>query len=86
MSGSVSILDDLKSILMDIDDWTEDFLDTALKNYQKDKDLPIPKVNQPIRIALTGSTKSPSLGLTLEIFGKKTSLERIQLLKDKLSV
>jgi len=86
LSGSVSILEDLKSILMDIDDWTEDFLDTALKKYQKDKDLPIPKVNQPIRIALTGSTKSPSLGLTLEIFGKKTSLERIQLLKDKLSV
>ena len=38
----------------------------------------MPKVNQPIRIALTGSTKSPSLGLTLSIFGKDQSITRIQ--------
>ena len=40
-------------------------------------DLSVPAVNQPIRIALTGSTKSPSLGLTLMIFGKNKSMERI---------
>ena len=40
--------------------------------------LPIPKVNQPLRIALVGSTISPSLGLTLELFGKDKSLERIE--------
>ena len=70
-------MSDLKEILSNIFDWNEKNLDIALKNYQSEHELPIPKVNQPIRIALTGSTKSPSLGLTLVLFGKDKSLDRI---------
>ena len=73
----INILSDLKEILSNIFDWNEKNLDTALKNYQSEHELPIPKVNQPIRIALTGSTRSPSLGLTLVLFGKDKSLDRI---------
>ena len=73
----INILSDLKEILSNIFDWNEKNLDIALKNYQSEHELPIPKVNQPIRIALTGSTKSPSLGLTLVLFGKDKSLDRI---------
>ena len=80
LSDNTIILDDIKDILSDLEDWTENNLENALKAYQVDKNLPIPKVNQPIRIALTGSTKSPSLGLTLSIFGKDTAIKRIQAL------
>ena len=73
----MNILSDLKEILSNIFDWNEKNLDIALKNYQSEHELPIPKVNQPIRIALTGSTRSPSLGLTLVLFGKDKSLDRI---------
>ncbi len=73
----INILSDLKEILSNIFDWNEKNLDIALKNYQSEHELPIPKVNQPIRIALTGSTRSPSLGLTLVLFGKDKSLDRI---------
>ena len=59
-------------------------IDTVLKTFQTNNDLPVPKVNQPIRIALTGSTRSPSLGLTLSIFGKDQSITRIQNLIDTL--
>jgi glutamyl/glutaminyl-tRNA synthetase len=45
----------------------------------------VPSVNQPIRISLTGSTKSPGLGLTLSIFSKNTAIERMNKLIDKLS-
>ena len=76
-SDNSTILDDIKDLLLNIDNWTEDDLDNALKSYQTEKNLPVPKVNQPIRIALTGSTKSPSLGLTLSIFGKELSIKRI---------
>ena len=76
-SDNSTILDDIKDLLLNIDNWTEDDLDDALKSYQTEKNLPVPKVNQPIRIALTGSTKSPSLGLTLSIFGKELSIKRI---------
>ena len=72
-----SILFNIKDILNGINDWNEISIDEALKEYQSKNDLSVPSVNQPIRIALTGSTKSPSLGLTLVIFGKNQSIERI---------
>ena len=72
-----SILSNIKDILNGINDWNEISIDEALKEYQSKNDLSVPAVNQPIRIALTGSTKSPSLGLTLAIFGKNKSIERI---------
>ena len=76
------ILEDIKDILLKVDNWNETTIDLVLKNYQNEYNLTVPKVNQPIRIALTGSTKSPSLGLTLSIFGKEESIKRIQNLID----
>ena len=78
----LKILNDLSEILLSIDEWSENNIDNALKNYQNENNCPVPKVNQPIRIALTGSTKSPSLGLTLAIFGKNEALKRIANLID----
>ena len=78
----LKILNDLSEILLSIDEWSENNIDNALKNYQNENNCPVPKVNQPIRIALTGSTKSPSLGLTLAIFGKNEALKRIHNLID----
>ena len=71
------ILSDLKSILVKLKDWSEDSINESLKAYQLDNALSVPMVNQPIRIALTGSTKSPGLGLTLTIFGKEKAINRI---------
>ena len=78
----LKILNDLSGILLSIDEWSENNIDTVLKNYQNENNCPVPKVNQPIRIALTGSTKSPSLGLTLAIFGKSEALKRVNNLID----
>ena len=82
LSDGSDILANIKDVLLKIDDWNENNIDTVLKTFQTNNDLPVPKVNQPIRIALTGSTKSPSLGLTLSIFGKDQSIKRIQNLID----
>ena len=81
----LKILNDLSGILLSIDEWSENNIDNALKNYQNENNCSVPKVNQPIRIALTGSTKSPSLGLTLAIFGKNEALKRINNLIDHIS-
>ena len=72
-------------VLSKISEWNETELDMALINVRDYFNLPIPKVNQPMRIALVGSTVSPSLGLTLELFGKEKSLERIQKAIDFIS-
>ncbi len=74
------VLSDLKSILVKLKDWSEDSINESLKAYQLDNALSVPMVNQPIRIALTGSTKSPGLGLTLTIFGKEKTITRIDFL------
>ena len=80
LDGKKFILEDIKELLTEVDIWDEKSIDVVLKEYQSNNDLSTPAVNQPIRIALTGSTKSPSLGLTLSIFGKDASLSRISTL------
>jgi glutamyl-tRNA synthetase len=61
-----------------IEAWNEDQLDDALTKCQRDLDLKTPQLNQPIRVALVGTTKSPSLGLTLSLVGKEVALARIK--------
>ena len=80
LDGKKFILEDIKELLTEVDIWDEESIDVVLKEYQLNNDLSTPAVNQPIRIALTGSTKSPSLDLTLSIFGKDASLSRISAL------
>ena len=75
-------LSDLHSLIKSIDDWNEEALDHLLLNYRNENELSVPKVNQPIRIALTGSTNSPSLGMTLYLFEKEEVLKRIEKLID----
>ena len=78
LNESLETLNFAHELLSKITEWNETELDIALINVRDYFNLPIPKVNQPMRIALVGSTVSPSLGLTLELFGKEKSLERIK--------
>ena len=78
LRGSTKILEDLKEQFLSLNDWNEENLDNILLEYRTKHDLSIPDVNQPIRLALTGTTNSPSLGLTLYLFQKEKSLERIE--------
>jgi glutamyl-tRNA synthetase len=70
-------LSDLKEALANLETWTEANLDELLVEYRNQKELSVPKVNQPIRIALTGSTNSPSLGMTMFLFKKDEVIKRI---------
>ena len=78
IAGSKNILEYVLRQLEPLDQWTEKALDEVLAKCQKELDLKTPQLNQPIRVALVGSTKSPSLGLTLSLIGKELSLERIK--------
>jgi glutamyl-tRNA synthetase len=80
IGNSDKVLSDLRNKINDLEDWNESSLDTLLQKYREEHDLPIPKVNQPIRIALTGSTNSPSLGTTLYLFNKEEVLNRLDAL------
>ena len=78
IAGSKNIFEYVLRQLEPLDQWTEQALDEVLAKCQKELDLKTPQLNQPIRVALVGSTKSPSLGLTLSLIGKELSLERIK--------
>ena len=75
-----TLLKNLKNKLEALSSWNEEVLDAMLAEVQSTLGLSTPQINQPIRIALTGSTKSPSLGLTLSLFTKEEALERIDAL------
>ena len=76
--GSENILLELKEEIARLDVWDEASIDSVLTEYREKNNLSVPKVNQPIRIALTGFTNSPSLGLTLSFFTQEESLKRIE--------
>ena len=77
IGSSDKVINDIKNKIVELDIWEEDSLDNLLLAYREEHELPIPKVNQPIRIALTGSTNSPSLGTTLYLFEKEEVLKRL---------
>ena len=68
LSGSEPVLEYVQRKLNKLEAWNEESIDRALQEAQTALSLPTPKLNQPIRIAMTGSTQSPSLGLTLSLF------------------
>ena len=76
--GSKNILEYVLRQLESLVQWTEQDLDDVLSKCQKELDLKTPQLNQPIRVALIGSTKSPSLGLTLSLIGKELSLKELK--------
>ncbi len=78
IGSSNEVLVDLKAKLINLDDWNEDSIDKLLVTYREEKELSVPKVNQPLRIALTGTTQSPSLGMTLSLFEKEEAISRIE--------
>ena len=80
LGGSSKILIDLKKRLSKVGDWNENSIDEVLQDYREEEGLKVPMVNQPLRIAMTGSTNSPSLGLTLSLFHKDEAIKRIDAL------
>ena len=75
--GSETVLEFVQRKLNGIEKWNESSIENALKEAQTALSLATPKLNQPIRIAMTGSTQSPSLGLTLSLFSRDEVNNRI---------
>ena len=73
--GSEETLKLVIESLQTIKSWSEEEIDSMLVKIQEKLGLKTPQMNQPIRIALTGSTQSPSLGLTIKLMGRNKSIE-----------
>jgi glutamyl-tRNA synthetase len=64
--------------LEDVDPFTADRIEEALRGLAQELDLSPRKAFQPIRVAVTGSKISPGLFESLELLGKERSLARIR--------
>jgi len=76
--NSADVLKDMYQRLDAIQEWLAEPIHTAIKSCAADLDLGMGKIAQPIRVALTGNTTSPSIDITLELVGKERTLTAIE--------
>jgi len=78
-SDSLPVISGLKETLSTITDFNHDEIEKACRDYANDKmDGKLGKVMMPLRAALTGTDKSPSLFEAAEVLGKETVTTRLQ--------
>lgn len=75
--GAVA-LDGALAALEDLEPWTTEAIDAALRSMLEDESLSARKGLQPIRVAITGSMVSPPLFESLELLGRDETLDRIR--------
>jgi glutamyl-tRNA synthetase len=72
-----TVLKDFAETLKSANAIDEHEFKTVIDEFLASKELKMPKLGMPIRIALTGSTQSPSINELLAIVGKDEAIERI---------
>lgn len=71
-------LADVGARLAALEDWSVDAINATIKAIVAEHSLKFVKVGQPIRVAMSGSTASPSIGETVWIVGKDAAVARIE--------
>jgi len=74
--GPIAI-DGALTALTDLEPWTTESIDDALRRMLESTGLSARKGFQPVRVAISGSTVSPPLFESLEILGKPETLNRL---------
>ena len=72
----ISPLEDVVDSLRE-SDWNQDSISEALKSVCEKHEIGFGKIGQPIRIAVTGGTQSPSIDQTLILLDQQTVVDRI---------
>lgn len=80
-----AMLELLLPILDTHHDWTTEGIDALIKQIGEEKSVGMGNVAQPIRVAITGSTISPSIGISLAMLGKPLTLARLKRCSQELS-
>ena len=77
-SATPDIVSEVIQRLGNLDEWTSENIQTQVQSTVDELDVGFAKVAQPIRIAVTGSTQSPSIDQTLAILGQKKTMSRLE--------
>jgi glutamyl-tRNA synthetase len=69
-----------------LDDWQKDALQECINDVCAQFDINMGKIAQPLRVAVTGSSMSPSIDMTLVLLGKKRVLDRLEGALEQLKI
>ena len=58
-------------------EWSLSEIDACIEKTVSKFDISMGKLGQPLRVAVTGGSSSPSIGLTIELIGRDRVLERL---------
>ncbi len=75
--ATLPILESLKSQYAELSDWSAEAIHHIVENTVNTLEVGFGKVGQPLRLAVTGHGKSPSIDVTLELLGKDKTLSRL---------
>ncbi len=68
----------LADLVEAVEPFDEALLETTVKAWLDENDLPMKKVAQPARVAMTGRTRSPGLFEVMQVLGKEKTLTRLR--------
>lgn len=77
-AGTGEILSTLIDKLAGVSDWTAENIQNCVQQTVDAHEVGFAKVAQPVRIAVTGGTNSPSIDATLAILGYEETLKRLR--------
>ncbi len=70
-------LQELRKQLVSLEVWKDDSIHQAILDISIKFDMKLGKIAQPLRVAVTGGTVSPSIDVTLRLLGKQRTLARL---------
>ena len=79
------ILEALHEVLLALPLWEQMAIQAAMRGVIESNGLSFGQLAQPLRVAVTGDTKSPPMDLTLSLLGQQVTLERIKLALDYIN-
>jgi glutamyl-tRNA synthetase len=77
LDGGVEVVDAAREALVDLEPFTAESIEAALRGVLERLDLKPRQGFQPIRIAVTGSKISPGLFESIELLGRETTVQRL---------
>lgn len=84
--GTSQILASVLEKLSQLDEWYAADIHHVIQEVVNQQGAGFPKVAQPLRIAVTGSTTSPSIDTTLDLLGREKTLDRIRKLLEYIEI
>jgi glutamyl-tRNA synthetase len=68
----------LADVVSKVDPFDAETLEGTVKAWMEEDELPMKKVAQPARVAMTGRTRSPGLFEVMEVLGQPKTVERLR--------